>query len=263
VRTRTLIVLDDKDDVISRVAHDARRLLVVTLANSPVAHVVLTGGTVGIGVLNFLGDTEATVPHDERVDWSRVHLWWGDERWVPAGHADRNDAQAEAGFLSRLAFTPSHIHRMPASDSGLSLEEAAVRYAHELALVFEPVSSVGADATKAPEVAFDLVFLGVGPDAHVASLFPGRSEGLTRETGVIPVRDSPKPPPERLSLTLAAINSSTSVWLVAAGSDKADALNLAVSNEEFLRAPSSAVFGTRETRIYCDETARPRQAGEN
>jgi 6-phosphogluconolactonase len=263
VRTRTLIVLDDKDDVIARVAHDARRLLVATLANSPVAHVVLTGGTVGIGVLNVLGDTEATAPHDERIDWSRVHLWWGDERWVPAGHVDRNDAQADAGFLSRLAFEQAHIHRMPASDSGLSLEEAAERYAHELALVFEPVSFEGVAATNPPEFAFDLAFLGVGPDAHVASLFPGRSEGLTRETGVIPVRDSPKPPPERLSLTLAAINSSTRVWLVAAGSDKADALDLAVSNKEFLRAPASAVFGTLETRIYCDENARPRQAGKD
>jgi 6-phosphogluconolactonase len=258
VSTRTLIVLAEKVDVIERVAHDARRLLVATLAESSFAHIAMTGGTVGIGVLTYLGAHDGDVPEGERVDWSRVHVWWSDERWVPAGHADRNDAQAEAAFLGALCFDPMNIHRIPASDSGMSLDEAAEHYAHELAEQFPQLTTDDPITANAREFGFDLVFLGVGPDAHVASLFPGRSEGLTTSITVIPVRDSPKPPSERLSLTLGAINSATHVWLVSAGVDKAGALRLVMGHPDFTIAPASAVHGRIETRVYCDENASPR-----
>jgi 6-phosphogluconolactonase len=184
-----------------------------------------------------------------------VHLWWGDERWVPTGHEDRNDAQATATFLDVLDFRPERIHRMPASDAGLSLAEAAETYSHELSNEFGLLPGNTSVSAYAPNFSFDLVFLGLGPDAHVASLFPGRSEGLATQTTVIPVRDSPKPPPERLSLTLGALNSAKQVWLVSAGADKASAVRLAVGEPDFSHAPASAVRGTIETRVYCDEGA--------
>ncbi len=255
--TRTLIVLAEKVNVIERVAHDARRLLVATLAESSFAHIALTGGTVGIGVLNFLGAHDGDVPEGERVDWSRVHVWWSDERWVPASHADRNDVQAEAAFLGALSFDPINIHRLPASDSGMTLDEAAEQYAHELTEQFPRLATDGPITARAREFAFDLLLLGVGPDAHIASLFPGRSEGLTTSTTVISVRDSPKPPSERLSLTLGAINSATHVWLVSAGVDKSGALRRAMGDPDFLIAPASAVQGRLETRVYCDKNADP------
>jgi 6-phosphogluconolactonase len=259
VPTRTLIVLAERVDVITRVAHDTRRLLVATLAESPFAHIVLTGGTVGIGVLSYLGANDGDVPEGERVDWSRVHLWWGDDRWVSAAHEDRNDAQVEVDFLDALSFVPKNIHRIPASDSGMSLDESAKKYATELAIAFPQLFSGRTENNQAQQATFDLVFLGVGPDAHVASLFPGRAGGLTLSTPVIPVRDSPKAPPERISLTLGAINSAKHVWLVLAGVDKANALKLAMGKPDFSRAPASAVEGTFETRVYCDENAWPSQ----
>jgi len=248
VTRRTLIVEHDKADVIARVARDARRFLSGVLAQQESAHVALTGGSVGIGVLEHLGSTDGDVLGEQRVDWSRVHLWWGDERWVPAGHEDRNDAQAEGVFLRALGFTGDHIHRMPASDSGLSLDEAARAYATELDQLL-----------PRGKQRLDLVFLGIGPDAHVASLFPGREADAESSLSVVAVRDSPKPPSERLSLTLHVLNSAGHVWFVAAGSDKAEAIRLTLGPSNVATAPASAVCGLSETRVYCDENARPQE----
>jgi len=249
VTNRTLIVENDKADVIERVARDARRLLFEVLEQQEFAHVVLTGGSVGIGVLEYLGATDNDALGDERVDWSRVHLWWGDERWVPADHEDRNDAQTQSVFIQSLPFRHDHIHRMPASDSGLSIDEAAQAYAAELDRLL-----------PRGKMRCDLVFLGVGPDAHVASLFPGREVEAESVFTVIPIRDSPKPPPERLSMTLRALNSSAHVWLVTAGSDKAEAVGLTLGLSNVANAPASAVAGVNETRVYCDRSASPRNS---
>lgn len=237
-----LIVLEDNSDVIERVALDARAFLAQILATESHAHLVLTGGSVGVGVLTKLGVTD-----DGSVDWSRVHLWWGDERWLPEGDDERNDEQAREGFLRALPFTAGHVHRMPACNSGLSLEDAAASYSQQLV----------EHGLQGEHPRFDLVFLGVGPDAHVASLFPGHPEGTESPSTVIPVRNSPKLPPERLSLTLRAINSATQVWMLAAGEDKADAIARALGTTDFSTAPASAIRGARETRLYCDTRAAP------
>ena len=263
---RTLIVREDKTGVIERIARDARLLLVEVLTQKEFAHVALTGGAVGIGVLDYLGLTDDDVPREERVDWSRVHLWWGDERWLATGDAERNDAQAQSSFLGALPFAANRIHRMPASDAGHTLDEGAHAYARELVASLPGISGndgVGSGAESANRQSsardthsFDLVFLGVGPDAHVASLFPGRANEAESSAVVIPVRDSPKPPPERISLTLNAINSAARVWLVTAGGDKADAIDLAMGQANVSAAPASAVSGRIETRVYCDRSAR-------
>ena len=240
-----LIVLDDKVDVIARVAADTRQILAEVLASENEANLVLTGGTVGIGVLQRLGSTD-----DGSVDWTRVHLWWGDERWLPEADAERNDEQARTGFLDTLPFAAGNVHRMPASTSGLSSEEAAAWYSQQLAHY----------APDGDLPRFDLVFLGVGPDAHVASLFPGHPAGAESVSSVIAVHNSPKPPPERLSMTLRSLTSATRVWLVAAGEDKAEAITQARGQSNFAQAPASAARGTRETRIYCDTAAAPETA---
>ena len=132
---------------------------------------------------------------DEKVDWSRVQLWWGDERWLPSGDAARNDRQAQDALLDHVALRQENIHRFAASDGGLELDAAASEYAQTLA-------GVAAEGSTVPH--FDIAFLGVGPDGHIASLFPGREDISVTDATVISVRNSPKPPPERLSLTLGA-----------------------------------------------------------
>ena len=176
------------------------------------AHVSLTGGSMGGAVLA----AAAKHPKLEKVDWSRVHFWWSDERWVPRDDDDRNEKQARAALLDQLDLPAGNIHAIAASDEGLELDAAADAYAAELARF----GSAEGDAWPS----FDICFLGVGPDAHIASLFPDRAEIHVTDKAVLAVRDSPKPPPERVTMTRPVINSSQRVWLVITGADKASAL---------------------------------------
>ncbi len=210
------------------------------LAERPVVHVVLTGGSVGIEVLAAI----AAHPDRDRLDWGRVHAWWGDERWVPTGHPDRNELQAREAFLDAVAIPAANIHPFPASDEGLDLEAAARRYDDEL-------RAAGDGAYPS----FAITFLGVGPDGHIASLFPERPGPTVAEPGVIAVHDSPKPPPQRLSLTLPLINGSERVWLVLAGADKAAALGLALAGAAVADVPVAGVLGQRRTLFFVDEAA--------
>lgn len=209
-------------------------------------HICLTGGTMGIAVL-----TAASA--DERVpaiDWSRVHFWWGDERFVPRASDDRNEKLARVAFLDALDIPAENIHAVAASDGTLDLDAAAVAYADELAQ-FAPAdrSESGAWPT------FDICFLGVGPDAHIASLFPDRPEIQITDRATVAVRDSPKPPPERVSLTRPVINSSTRVWMVIAGADKASALGLALAGASYASVPAAGAKGRRRTVLFVDEAA--------
>ncbi|MFJ5233856.1 6-phosphogluconolactonase [Kitasatospora sp. NPDC088391] len=204
------------------------------------AHAVLTGGRNGNALLAAL----AAHPARDAVDWAHVHLWWGDERYLPAGDPERNAVQA-AAFLAAVRPLGARVHAMPADD-GSSAEEGAVRYAAELAAAAGPGE---------PLPVFDVLLLGVGPDAHVASLFPGHP-GVRQSGGtVLPVHDSPKPPPTRLSLTLPALNTARQAWLLAAGADKADAVALALTDPGPDTAPASAVAGTERTLWFLDEAA--------
>lgn len=193
--------------------------------------VVLTGGSIAIASYEAL---EAGT-----VDWKHVDFYWGDERFVPAGHADRNDQQARDSFLTRLGVPEDHIHVMPAHDCAYSAAEAADAYAGEV-----------------PEAPFDLVLLGVGPDAHVASLFPGFAQLHETERKVVEVFDSPKPPPVRLSMTMPTLNHADSVWFLVAGEGKAEAVARALGDGPVVvDTPASGVRGSRETLWLLDEAA--------
>jgi 6-phosphogluconolactonase len=164
---------------------------------------------------------------------------------VPAGHADRNDQQAKDALLDGLDLPAANLHPFPASDQGLDLDAAAERYSQELA-------AAGGDAAQ-PH--FDILLLGVGPDGHIASLFPERRDLVDAPGTVVAVRNSPKPPPERLSLTLTAINSAERVWLALAGADKASALGLALAGAGRYQVPVGAAEGRRKTVFFVDEAA--------
>ncbi len=239
---RRVILHPDKGALAAGVAARFLTKVVDLIDEFHEASVVLTGGTMGIGVLAAINAS----PARDTVDWSRVNIWWGDERWVPAGHADRNDAQARAALLDHVALDPARVHPFPASDSGLTLEAAAEAYAAELSK-FAPRNGAY------PHL--DITFLGMGPDGHIASLFPERAGIRETERTVIPVVNSPKPPPERLSLTLPVINSSARVWLVVAGADKASALGLTLAGASANEVPAAAVEGRRTTLFFVDGEA--------
>lgn len=207
-----------------------------------VAHISLTGGTMGSAVL------AAASRHARRarIDWSRVHFWWSDERFVPRAHADRNEKQARAALLDALDLPAANIHAPAASDDGVDLDAAAAQYARELARF--------ADGDGAWP-SFDVCFLGVGPDAHIASLFPDRPEILITDRAVVAVRDSPKPPPERVTMTRPVINGSKRVWMVLSGADKASALGLALAGASYASVPAAGAKGRKRTVFFVDEAA--------
>lgn len=192
--------------------------------------VVLTGGTIAIDAYERIQDGD--------VDWTEVDFYWGDERFVPEGHEDRNDQQAKDAFLTRLGVPAEHIHAMPAHGCDLSMAEAADQYAASL-----------------PQDPFDLVLLGVGPDGHIASLFPGHPQVHETERLAVEVFDSPKPPPQRLSLTYPALRNAQSVWLIVAGEGKSDAVARALGSGTIDDTPASGVQGLRETIWLLDAAA--------
>ncbi|QKJ19603.1 6-phosphogluconolactonase [Microbacterium hominis] len=205
-------------------------------------HISLTGGSMGSAVLA----AAARNPRCAAVDWSRVHFWWSDERFVPRVHPDRNEVQARAALLDALSIPAGNIHAVAAADEGVSLDEAAEAYARDLARF---------PSSRGPWPSFDVCFLGVGPDAHIASLFPDRPEIQVTDRAVVPVRQSPKPPPERVTMTRPVINSSKRVWMVLAGEDKASALGLALAGASYEGVPAAGAKGCKRTIFFVDQAA--------
>lgn len=186
------------------------------------------------------------LPARNDVDWSAVHFWWGDERWLPAGDPERNETQAREALLDALELDETTVHPFAASDDGLDLDSAAELYSAQLLSHAAP----GSDLPR-----FDITFLGVGPDGHIASLFPELSGIRESTASVIGVTNSPKPPSERLSLTLPTINSSVCVWLVLAGADKASALGLTLAGASVNEVPAAGVEGRAATLFFVDGDA--------
>lgn len=205
------------------------------------ADIVLTGGSMGSAILEALGRS----PLREAVDWSTVNVWWGDERFLPTGDPDRNETQAREALLDALPLDPARVHPMAGPDTCGSPEESAEQYAAALA------QGSGAPGDVP---AFDVVMLGVGPDAHIASLFPGH-EALRATGSTVGVHGSPKPPPERVSLTFEALQRGTQVWFLVAGADKADAVRRALGGANREEAPAGSVHGTSATVWLLDADA--------
>ncbi|MFM9367202.1 6-phosphogluconolactonase [Streptomyces sp. Da 82-17] len=210
------------------------------------ASVVLTGGRNGNGLLAALGAS----PARDAVDWSRLDLWWGDERFLPDGDPERNVTQAREALLDSVPLDPARVHAMPASDGpyGIDADAAAEAYATELAAAARPENH-----GEVPT--FDVLLLGVGPDTHVASLFPELPAVRETERMVVGVHGAPKPPPTRISLTLPAIRSAREVWLLAAGEDKAQAAAIALSGAGEIQAPAAGARGRSRTLWLLDSAA--------
>jgi 6-phosphogluconolactonase len=226
--------------------------LVARLAAAQAVHgtasVVLTGGGIGIAVLEQVAALAAE-PEREVVDWTAVEFWWGDERFVPAGDDERNEKAARTALLDRVGVPAERVHAMPPSDGAFATpEDAAAWYAEQLA-------AAATDGGPLPR--FDVLLLGIGPEGHTASIFPG-SPAARDERPVLAVHDCPKPPPTRVSLGFPAINSAEEIWLVVSGEGKADAVARGVAGAEPADLPAGAVRGRRATRWLLDRPAASR-----
>ncbi len=208
------------------------------------ADIVLTGGSMGSALLASLGLSAAK----DAIDWRRLNVWWGDERFLPAGDPERNETQSREALLDAVPLDPARVHAMPASDGpdGADVDAAAARYADELA-------AAAPGGRDVPE--FDVLLLGVGPDAHVASLFPEHPALHERDAAVIGVRGAPKPPPTRVSMTFPSLCAARDVWFLVSGADKAGAVGLALSGAGQLQAPAAGVTGIRSTTWLLDRSA--------
>ncbi|WP_129658201.1 6-phosphogluconolactonase [Rothia halotolerans] len=240
-RSPLTIIHPDKDRL--REAAGARIALAIAdaLAERETVHLSLTGGSMGIAVWEAV----AASPLAQDIAWDRVHFWWSDERFLPAGDGERNAQQAFEAFLGASAVPAGNIHVMGSSDDYSDQHRAAEVYAAELAEWAE-------EGRPAPR--FDLTLLGMGPDGHIASLFPGRQEIQDEDDAVLGVEDSPKPPPGRVTLTLPLINDSERVWFLVAGEDKAGAFSRVLaaayhraSAGELDETPAAGARGLRET----------------
>ncbi|WP_433057927.1 6-phosphogluconolactonase [Dactylosporangium sp. CS-033363] len=229
-------------------AEAAAARLVVRLTDAQAergeATVVLTGGRIAAQIYQAIRES----PARDAVDWSRVNVWWGDERFLPSGDPERNETQARAALLDALKLDPARVHPMPASDGpdGEDAEAAAARYATELANASRPGHA------ELPHL--DVVLLGVGEDGHVASVFPEHPVTLEARP-VSAVRGSPKPPPVRTTLTLPAINTADEVWLIASGDGKAQAVGLALASAGPRQIPAAGVHGRELTLWLLDSAA--------
>ena len=191
--------------------------------------IVLTGGSIANAIYAQIPPADGAAD----VDWSNVDFWWGDERYVAPDSDDRNARQARDAFLDQVGAT--RVHEMPSPNSACSVDEGARAYEAEIR---------GSAAHS-----FDLTLLSIGPDGHIASLFPGSAHLGDHDHIAVGVTGSPKPPPERITLTLDALNHSQRVWLFAVdsgpGGAKHEAFRLAVEGDPAI--PASRVRGSQET----------------
>ncbi len=239
---KRVVVSPDAETLASAVARRLLDRLARRSAAGKTSHIALTGGAIGTAVLRAAGAD----PRRSDIDWATVHFWWGDERFVHREHEDRNEAGARRALLDHIDIPDANVHAMAAAGDGIDLDEAAVAYSDELA-------RYAREGQAWPR--FYICFLGVGPDGHIASLFPDRGEIQVTDRSVLPVRDAPKPPADRLTLTRPVLNSARCVWMVLSGVDKAAALGLALAGASYDSVPAAGAKGVKRTMLFVDEAA--------
>jgi 6-phosphogluconolactonase len=191
--------------------------------------IVLTGGSTPRHAYEIAAELES--------DWSRVELWWGDERCVPPDDERSNYGMARAALLDRLGRGPAAVHRMQGE---LGRDEGSTEYKQEL-------TGVGA---------FDLVLLGLGPDGHIASLFPNYPTLDVTGRDVVGSPAGHEPFVDRITMTLPRICNTRELLFLVAGEDKADAVARALGGEPSRATPGSLARSAEgTTRAVLDRSA--------
>ncbi|MDO5077471.1 6-phosphogluconolactonase [Corynebacterium sp.] len=224
----TVIPVPDLEELTTRAAEHTRDVIsAAQTAGDGYARIVLTGGGAGIGTLRKLRELD-------NVDWSRVHVFFGDERNVPASHSDSNEGQAREALLDHVGIPEEHIHSWQLGE--LPLDAAVTAYAETL-------------AEFAPQ-GFDLHFLGMGGEGHINSLFPHTAAVREQQALTLAVTDSPKPPAERGTLTLPAVAQANHVWLLVSGAEKAEAAAQVIAGAPAEDWPAAGAHGKQETLLF-------------
>lgn len=193
-------------------------------------HIALAGGNTPRRAYELLAQIEGS--------WDHVHLWLGDERCVPADDAESNARMVRESLYAHARAEPSVLHPVNAPEQP---EDAAWLYGLEFR-----------DAV--PDAIFDVVLLGMGPDGHTASLFPGHPALEVTEAPCVAVRGAPKPPPERITLSLPVLRRARHTLLLVTGAEKADALARVRAGDESV---PTALLGDGLDEIACDRAAAP------
>ena len=222
-----LTLYEDGAALVSAATSEAMESIALHLADKGFCHIALTGGTLGAQFAEALVEKLNV----DAADFSGLHIWFSDERFDTADSPLRNSKPVRDG-LKNSSIT---VHEVKATDDGVDVVEAAAAYEAELR-----------------EITMDICVLGLGPDGHVASLFPNHwDQSLVAKA--IPITDSPKPPPQRVSFSMNFINSSDQVWIIATGAAKAPAVTQIVEGDHSI--PAGHVAATQLTRLIVDTEA--------
>lgn len=240
-----ILVAPSADDLAASVAAMLAARIVEAQSDGGRASVVLTGGRIGTQILHQV----AVSPSADAIDWRAIDLWWGDERYLPADDPDRNDTGAWQALLSHVDVDPVGVHAIAGPDESLDAPDAAAQYADALA------SAAALDGSgDVPH--FDVVLLSMGPDGHVASLFPEAPAVHETAAAVVSVHGSPKPPPTRVTLTFRALNNAQEIWLLASGEEKQTAVRLLLDGSAgAAQIPAAGVHGLTRTCVLLDAAA--------
>ena len=234
---RELVTVPDT----ARLAELAATHLIARMDQNPDAIAIcLTGGSTPARLYELL----ATPPWRARIPWPRVHWFMTDDRFVPANDLLNNGSMARRAFLDTCA-PPDTIHFI--DTTAPTPDDAAQRYDHELRTFH---------ATRGGAPLFDLVLMGIGPDGHTASLFPGMSALSVRDRWVVGVPQANVAPfVPRVTLTFEALGSAREMLFLVSGHDKAPIMTRLLSGENLPAARASAAHG--KTIWLLDEAATP------
>lgn len=229
--TRVVRLPEPRD--VARLAAERLMVSIVELqSQQPEVHICLTGGATA----NSMYEEFAEVATTAEIDATRLHFWWGDERFVPATDPARNSLQALERLARTVPIHSAHIHMMAAQDGRKDSHESASVYENELG-----------------DTRFDITLMGLGTDGHCAAIFQDHPSFEPTNRLAIGVEDSPKPPSDRITLTFNALNRSQYVWFLVSGQHKAEALAAVLDGDKTL--PAAHVRGRRGTIWFVDEPA--------
>ena len=233
---------DDSDALVAAAGERLIGTIAAAIDARGKALIVLTGGGNGNSLMRFLATQR------DQIDWAKVHLFWGDERYVAEDDDERNDKQAREALLDHVDIPARNVHAMAAADGEFGDDIAAA------ALAYEQILAANAEPGE-PAPDFDVHLLGVGPEGHINSLFPDTAAVREKTRLVVDVEDSPKPPPLRITLTLPAIQRSREVWLLVSGAGKAEAVAAAVGGADPVSIPAAGAVGREHTIWFLDKDA--------
>jgi 6-phosphogluconolactonase len=222
-----VVSFETTKELTASAAHDVAEILKRKIQENGKATLVLTGGTLGIQILGDLANQD--------LDLRKLHIYSGDERFVATDDPDRNELQSLQAWPE---LATADFVRFGTPDQGL--EAAAQSMSAKFGKIYGPI--------EASSSIFDVVLLGMGPDGHIASLFPGKSHLIA---WVVSEDDSPKPPAQRLSLSYQALNRSENVFFIASGVAKAAVAKCAIIDAN-CDLPAAKVKGQKLTRWYVD-----------